>query len=282
VDDHKGIRNPLDMIGVRLESEGHIITCSVTSAQNLIRCVNRAGFRVNDLVLQSLAAGRSVLTREEKDMGVALIDLGGGTTDLLVYSEGAPYSTSTIPAGGTQVSSDISIIKKISFEIAEKIKLEAGCCWEALLESDEDIIVPGVGARPPLPIPRSQILSIIKPRMEEIFRMVKEKLDKLSLSRPLGAGVVLTGGGAQLAGAVELANHILDLPARVGNPIPAPGLGGRVEEYRSPAYATAVGLVLEGNDRELRGDPDAEARPSDKGQTDLLSRLGTWLRNEFF
>jgi cell division protein FtsA len=284
VDDQKGIRDPLDMIGVRLESEVHIITCSVTSAQNLIKCVNRAGFMVNNLVLQSLAAGRSILTPEEKDLGVALVDLGGGTTDLLVYTDGAPYATSTIPAGGTQVTNDISIIKNISFETAEKIKLDAGCCWEPLLEEDEDIIVPGVGGRPPLPIPRSQIITIIRPRVEEIFKMVKERLDKLNLSRPLGGGVVLTGGGARLAGVVELANSILKLPARVGSPIPSPGLGGLVEEYRSPAYATAIGLVLEGNDREISAGPDrgTEVRQGDKGQTMLFGKLKKWLKEEFF
>jgi cell division protein FtsA len=284
VDDQKGIRDPLDMIGVRLESEVHIITCSVTSAQNLIKCVNRAGFRVNDLILQSLASGRSVLTQEEKDLGVALIDLGGGTTDMLVYTDGAPYSTSTIPAGGAQVTNDISVIKKISVETSEKIKLDAGCCWEPLLEEDEDIIVPGVGGRPPLPIPRSQILSIIRPRMEEIFKIVKEKLDKLNLNRPLGGGVVLTGGGAQLSGVVELASYILKLPARVGSPIPSPGLGGLVEEYRNPAYASAVGLVLEGNDRENRSGPErgVEARQADKGQTVLFGKLKKWLKDEFF
>jgi cell division protein FtsA len=280
VDDHKGIADPLNMIGVRLEAEVHIITCSVTSAQNLIKCVNRAGFKVNDLVLQSLAAGRSAVTPEEKDMGVALIDLGGGTTELMVYSQGAPYSTTTIPAGGSQVTSDISILKNIAFETAERIKLEAGCCWGDLLEGDDDIIVPGVGGRPPLPIPRSEILRIIRPRMEEIFTMVKEKLDKLSLSRPLGGGIVLTGGGAQLLGAVELASHIFKLPVRIGNPLP---VGGLVEEYRSPAYATAVGLVLEGNDRE--GNRRAERggeHPRDKGKGSILKRLKSWLQNEFF
>jgi cell division protein FtsA len=284
VDDQKGIRNPMDMIGVRLESEVHIITCSVTSAQNLVKCVNRAGFRVNGLILHSLAAGRAVLTQEEKDLGVVLIDLGGGTTDVLVYTDGAPYSTSTVPAGGSQVTNDISIIKNISFETAEKIKIDAGCCWEALLEEDEDIIVPGVGGRPPLPIPRSQILTIIKPRMEEIFKMAKEKIDKLNLSRPLGGGVVITGGGAQLSGVVELANSILKLPARVGSPIPAPMLGGLVEEYRSPAYSTAVGLVLEGNSRDvkLEGERGSEARQPDKKNADIFGKLRSWLKDEFF
>ena len=172
VDDQRGIRDPLDMIGVRLEAEVHIITCSVTSAQNLIKCVNRAGFIVNDLILQSLAASRSVLTLEEKEIGVALLDLGGGTTDVLVYADGAPYSNVTIPAGGGMITSDISKVKNISFETAERIKIDTGCCWEGLFEEDEEVIVPGVGGRPPMPIPKSQILAIIRPRMEEIFKMV--------------------------------------------------------------------------------------------------------------
>jgi cell division protein FtsA len=281
VDDQKGILDPLDIIGVRLEAEVHIITCSVTSAENLIKCVNRAGFRVNDLVLQSMAAGRSVLTEEEKSLGVALIDLGGGTTDVLVYSGGAPYSNITIPAGGVQVTGDISIIKNISSETAERIKLEAGCCWEDLLEDDDDIIVPGVGGRPPQPIPKSQIQAIIRPRMEEIFKMVKEKLDKLALSRPLGGGIVLSGGGAQLLGAPELASHVFKLPVRVGNPLP---VGGLVEEYRSPVYATAVGLVLEGNDRELKTglEQGGEIRASKKGQGGIIDKLIVWLQKEFF
>jgi cell division protein FtsA len=280
VDDQKGVRDPLDMIGVRLEAEVHIITCSVTGAQNLIKCVNRAGFRVDGLVLQSLAAGRAVLTEEEKELGTALIDMGGGTTDVLVYSEGAPYSTTTIPAGGSQVTSDISIIKNISFETAEKIKLEAGSCWEGAFAGDEEIIVPGVGGRPPLSIPRSQIEGVIRPRMEEIFFMVKEKLDKLALSRPLGGGVVLTGGASQLLGACELASEIFRLPARLGAPLP---VGGLVEEYRNPAYSTAVGLAVEGNERELQNAVERSGnRVKVERGTPLFSRLAEWLKREFF
>jgi cell division protein FtsA len=284
VDDQKGIRNPLDMIGVRLESEVHIITCTVTGAQNLIKCVNRAGFRVNELILQTLAAGRAVLTQEEMDLGVVLLDLGGGTTDVLVYVDGTPYSTYTIPAGGTQVTNDISIIKNISLENAEKIKIDAGCCWDALLDEDEVVIVPGVGGRPPLPIPRSQILTIIKPRMEEIFKMVKQHLDTLNLPRPLGGGLVLTGGGAQLAGVVDLANDIIKLPARLGCPIPVRELGGLVEEYRVPSYATVVGLALEGDRRAGIGSCErgSEIRQGEKRSAALIEKLRSWLKEEFF
>jgi len=262
VDDHRGIKDPLDMIGVRLESEVHIITCSATSAQNLIRCVNRAGFKVNgSLLLQTLAAGCSVLTPEEVDLGAALIDLGGGTTDVLVYYDGAPYSTFTIPVGGVEVTKDISTIKSISIEMAEKIKTDAACCWEPLLEDEEeDIVVPGVGGRSPITIPRSQIYSIVRPRVEEIFDLVKQKLECLSLPRPLGGGVVITGGGAALAGTVELAGEILKMPARTGIPIRFANMGGLVDEYRTPAHATAIGLVLEGNKRET--DEKAEREPN--------------------
>ena len=283
VDDQKGIRNPLDMIGVRLECDVHIITCAVTGAQNLIKCINRAGFNVNELILQTLAAGRSVLTQEEMDLGVVLVDMGGGTTDVLVYVDGTPYSTYTVPAGGTQVTSDISIIKNISLENAEKIKIDAGCCWDALLDDDDSVIVPGVGGRPPMSIPRSQILAIIKPRMEEIFKMVKQHIDTLNLPRPLGGGVVLTGGGALLAGVVELANSVLKLPARIGSPIPTQELGGLVEEYRTPAYAAAIGLALEGG---IRSGADTQERGFDSRQGDkkppLIDKLKSWLREEFF
>jgi len=283
VDDQKGIRNPLDMLGIRLECEVHIITVAVTGAQNLIKCVNRAGFRVNELILQTLAAGRAVLTQEEMDLGAVLIDLGAGTTDVLVYVDGTPYSTYTIPAGGTQVTSDISIIKNISFDNAEKIKIDAGCCWESFLDEDEFVIVPGVGGRPPMSIPRSQILTIIKPRIEELFKMVKQHVDSLNLSRPLGGGAVLTGGGAHLYGVVELANSVLRLPARLGTPIPTQDLGGLVEEYRTPAYATVVGLALEGS---KRAGIDAQnvpgSRQADNKGSALIDKFKAWLKEEFF
>ncbi len=281
VDDQKGIRNPLDMIGVRLEAEVHIITGSVTSAQNLVKCVNRAGFRVSDLVLQSLAAARSVLTQEEKELGVALVDMGGGTTDLIVFSDGTPYYTTTIPVGGSQVTSDLSLLKSIAFDTADRIKTEAGCCWAPLLEMDEEVIVPGVGGRPPLPLPRSQICAIIQPRVEEILHLAKSKIEAIGLPRPLGGGVVLTGGASQLAGVAELATHIFQAPVRIGVPM---SVGGLVEEYRSPAYATAVGLVLEGADRELvrPAEKSGEGRSREKSGTPLFSKLADWLRKEFF
>jgi cell division protein FtsA len=282
VDDQKGIRDPLNMIGVRLEAEVHIITCSVTSEQNLIKCVNGAKLVVNDVILKTLAAGKAVLTPEEKEMGVALIDMGGGTTDVLVYSEGAPYSNASIPAGGTNITSDIAKVKGISYEAADKIKLEAGCCWDDLLDIDDNIIVPGVGGRPPLPIPRSQLLAIIGPRVEETFMMVKDRIDKTVLARPLGGGIVLTGGGSLLNGAAELASHIFKLPVRVGSPLPMSGLVG---EYRTPVLSTAIGLLLSGGERDSVIPDRIVERPRERKTANgpsLISRFITWLGNDFF
>ena len=248
VDDHRDIKNPLGMIGVRLETEIHIITCSATSAENLRRCVNRAGFKANSslLLLQVLAAGQSVLTPDEKDLGVALIDIGGGTTDVMVYCEGAPYSTFSIPLGGVEVTRDISTVNGISIEVAEKIKQEEASCWKPLLEDDNDIIVQRMPGQSPLRIPCVHLYNIVKTRMEEIFELVKQKLDCISLPRPLSGGIVITGGGAMLAGTIELASSVFKTAVRLGTPIRFEKLGGLIDEYRDPCYATAIGLVLEG------------------------------------
>jgi cell division protein FtsA len=280
VDYQGGIRNPIDIIAVRLEALVHIITCSKTGAETLVKCINRAGFLVENFILQTLAAGRAVLTQEEKDLGVALVDLGGGTTEMLVYNDGAPFFTSTIPAGGTQVTNDISVLKNISYETAERIKIDAGCCWEPLLEDDDDIIVPGIGGRRVLPIPKSNVMQIIKPRMQETFSMLKERMDKLSLSRPLAAGVVLTGGGAELLGVAELAGNVFNMPVRVGESLQVEGLA---VEYRSPVYAAALGLALEGAVREGRGKAEGEGAAEGRSrEKNFTERMLDWFRKEFF
>ncbi|GMO34224.1 MAG: cell division protein FtsA [Termitinemataceae bacterium] len=282
VDGHPGIRDPRDMIGVRLESEVHIITCSRTSAQNLVNCINRAGFEVNGLVLQTLAAGRAVMTEEEKELGSALIDLGGGTTGILVYHQGTANMVASVPLGASQVTSDISIVKNIAFETAEKVKTEAGCCWAALLEGvDEDIVVPGMGGRSPFPIPRSEIVQIVQPRMVEIFQLAKEKIYKQITQRTLGGGIVLTGGGANLEGVADLAAKVFGLPVRIGSPL---SFGGLVDEYRDPSFAVAVGLVLEGNDRtgNISGAKDRSGAGRQDGGNSIFSRIAEWIKKEVF
>jgi cell division protein FtsA len=274
VDEQGGIRNPLDMIGVRLEAEVHIITGSVTAAQNLVKCVNRAGFKVSDIVLQSLAAGRAVLTQDEQELGVLLIDLGGGTTDILVYREGAPYYTSVLPVGGAQVTGDLSIMLKTPTDAAERIKKDAGCCYMQIVEAGEPVIIPGVGGRPPAEIDRREICRIIQPRMAEILAMVRERIEPKGYLPHLGAGVVLTGGGALLPGAVELASEIFGTSARTGQP---GNLGGIGSVYQNPEFSTAVGLVQYAASR---GGGDA-GTAEEIGEPGVLRGVLGWLRNIF-
>lgn len=275
VDEQGGIKNPLDMIGVRLEAEVHIITGSVTSAQNLVKCVNRAGFKVDSIVLESLASSRAVLTREEQELGVLLIDLGGGTTDMLVHIDGAPYYTSVLPVGGAQVTNDLSIMLKTPMEAAERIKREAGSAYAPMVEEGEPVIIPGVGGRPPLQAKRSDIANIIQPRMEEILTMVRDKVEKKGYLKRLFGGVVLTGGGALMPGVVELAQDIFRTAARVGMPGDYHGVA---DSYRSPEYSTAVGLVLFADEAAGHEAGEAPVKPKPSG---VLQGLRTWLRNFF-
>ncbi len=287
VDDQKGIRNPLDMIGVRLEAEVHIITGSVTTAQNLVKCVNRAGFKVNKLMLQSLAAARAVLNSDEKELGCLLVDMGGGTTDVLVHSEGAPYFSCVIPVGGAQVTNDLSIMLSVQMDVAERLKREWASAWLENVESDAKVTVPNVGGRAPAEIPQRRLCSIVQPRMEEIFGMVRERVEKAGHWKHIKGGVVLTGGGALMQGAADLAEEIFKMPVRVGNPI---SLGGLVEEYRSPLYATAVGLVLMGAEEshppEAMGQRPLERQGKNRGKNSggngALGRFADWIRKGFF
>jgi cell division protein FtsA len=279
VDSQSGIRNPLDMIGVRLESEVNIITCSMTSAQNIVKCVNRAGFVVDGLILQTLAAGSAALTDEEKDAGVVLVDLGGGTTDAIVYTAGSPNFIFSVPAGGHQVTSDISIVKNVSLEVAEKIKVETGCCWAPLVEGlDEEIIVPGMGGRAPFPIRRSEVLQIVQPRMKETFILVREKLKNYLEARPFSGGVVLTGGGANLLGAADLASHIFNMPVRIGVPL---SQGLLMDDYKKSEYSVAIGLAIEGDIREQQ-ESLVGGHVRESGSQNILKKIIAWIKGEFF
>ncbi len=283
VDDQAGIRDPLDMIGVRLEAEVHIVTGSVTTVQNLLKCVSRAGFKVDSLQLQSLAAARSVLSKDEKDLGCLLVDMGAGTTDLLVYSGGAPYFTGAVPVGGLNVTNDISIMLSVPMDAAEKIKRQSASCWPASIDADETIVVPGIGGRAPVEITRRKLSSIVKPRMEEILRMSREQVENKGQSwSHIKSGVILTGGAAMMPGVVELAQEIFGLPVRMGLPIT---MGGLVEEYRNPVYSTAVGLVLLGADMMPAAQhPQSRQTGSktDKSRNSGLGKILSWLKNEFF
>lgn len=243
VDDQDGIRDPLGMAGVRLEAKVHIITTAVASAQNVIKCANRCNLQVADIVLESLASASAVLEDDEKELGVAVLDIGGGTCDLMVYSDGAIVHTAVLPLGGGHVTNDIATVLRTPLDSAEKMKRKYGCAWRGLVDANDKMEVPSVGGRGPRVIPRMELVEVIEPRVEEIFEHVKKELLRSGFYDGLAAGVVLTGGATSMEGVIEVAEHVLHLPVRRGAPTK---VGGLVDLVRSPAYSTGVGLVMFG------------------------------------
>ena len=243
VDDQDGIVDPLGMAGVRLEAKVHIVTGAVTSAQNIIKCANRAGLDVYDIVLESLASSEAVLSKEERNLGAALIDFGGGTTDLALFSKGAIKHTSVLALGGDNLTYDISVGLRTPKLEAEKIKIKYGSALSSLIGKDETIEVPGVGGRKPRTLSRQILGEILEPRVEEIFTLIYQELVHSGYDELASSGVVVTGGSAELPGISEMAEQIFSAPARVGYPEKIDGL---VDLINKPMYATAVGLVLYG------------------------------------
>ena len=243
VDDQDGIVDPLGMSGVRLEAKVHIVTGAVTSAQNIIKCANRAGLDVYDIVLESLASSEAVLSKEERNLGAALIDFGGGTTDLALFSKGAIKHTSVLALGGDNLTYDIAVGLRTPKLEAEKIKIKYGAALSSMIGKDETIEVPGVGGRSPRTLSRQILGEILEPRVEEIFTLIYEELVQSGYDELASSGVVVTGGSAELPGISEMAEQIFSAPARVGYPQEVNGL---VDLINKPMYATAVGLVLYG------------------------------------
>jgi len=242
VDDQRGIRDPMGMSGVRLEAEVHIVTGAITSAQNICRSVERAGVKVKDLVLEPLASSYSVLSDDEKELGVILIDIGGGTSDIAMFFEGCIRQTSVVALGGDNVTNDVALCLRTPIEQAEDLKLHYGCALHSLLqEKDETVDVPGVGGRPPRKVSRELLVDIIQPRMEEIFRLSLNEIKKSDFASLMSTGVVLTGGASSLLGAVDLAEEIFDTPVKLGIP---KGFTGLIDLVQSPIYATGVGLII--------------------------------------
>ena len=243
VDDQDGIREPLGMMGTRLESKVHIVTASQSAIQNIIRCCNRAGLEVASLVLQPLASAKSVLTKDEMELGVALVDVGGGTTDLAVFHNGSILHTCILPIGGAHVTQDLAIGLKTPQADAERLKIQSGCALKSLIGPNETVEVPSVGGRPARVVDRRLLGEIIEPRLEEIFQLVNREIIASGCSDILGGGVVLTGGSTLMSNVVELAEFIFDLPVKRAAP---EGLMGFADIVGSPIYSTAVGLVIWG------------------------------------
>ena len=243
VDDQDGIMDPLGMAGVRLEAKVHIVTGAVTSAQNIIKCANKAGLDVYDIVLEPLASSEAVLTKEERNLGAALIDFGGGTTDMALFSRGAIKHTSVLALGGDNLTYDIAVGLRTPKLEAEKIKIKYGCVLSSLIGRDETIEVPGVGGRKPRTLSRQILGEILEPRVEEIFSLIYSEIANSGYENLLGSGVVVTGGCAELPGISELAEQVFNAPARAGYP---QGIQGLTDLVNKPMYSTGVGLVLYG------------------------------------
>jgi cell division protein FtsA len=273
VDGQEGIKNPIGMSGFRLEVETHIITGSVSSIQNLIKCVQKAHIEIEDLVLEPLASSEAVLAEGETDLGVALVDIGGGTTDVAVFADGAIWHTVVLPIGGNLITNDIAIGLRLPFGVAEELKVTYGHCNPATIADDDMIdlshFMPGCNDL----VPRKLLAEIIYYRVEELFEMVHDELKKSGYDNLLPAGIVLTGGAAEMPGILELAGQTLDLPTRLGVPL---GLHGLADSISRPAYATAVGLLQWALTHTSFLVEDADADSS--GTATFVARFGQWLR----
>lgn len=278
VDDQIGIMEPIGMTGVRLEAEVHIVTGAVTSAQNIVKSVRRAGIEVMDLVLEPLASGYSVLSPDEQELGAALVDVGGGTTDIAVFYEGSIRHTAVIGLGGENVTRDITIGLRTTWGHAEEIKHTFGKVVSVPSDDEEMISVPGVGGRPSREMPRSELTAIVEPRMAEIFAMAQREIRKCDYADMLAGGVVLTGGGCMLEGIVELAERVFDAPVKLGIP---QGITGLTDVVASPICSTGVGLVVFGKKHQGAGNGFVGVREDGVLFKKILSRMKGWFRDFF-
>jgi cell division protein FtsA len=274
IDGQDDVREPIGMSGVRLEVKVHMVTGAVSAAQNIVKCVRRCGLEVNDLILQPLASARAVLSDDESDLGVCLVDIGGGTTDVAIFTQGAIRHTAVIPIAGDQITNDIAMALRTPTADAENIKIGHGVALRQLADANQMIEVPGIGERAPRAMSRQTLAEVIEPRVEELFSLVQQVLRDSGLEELLSSGVVLTGGSSVMQGMVELGEEIFHMPVRVGIPRYA---GGLAEVVRSPRYATVVGLILEGVSQLRQGH---RARQSGSLRS-VIARMREWFQRNF-
>ncbi len=270
IDSQEGVREPVGMAGVRLEAKVHLVTGAVSAAQNIVKCVRRCGLDVEDIILEQLASSYSVLTEDEKDLGVCLVDIGGGTTDIAVFTEGSIKHTAVIPIAGDQVTNDIAVALRTPTQHAEEIKLKYACALTQLASPEETIEVPSVGERAPRRLARQTLAEVVEPRYEELLSLIQAELRRSGFEDLCAAGVVLTGGSAKMEGAIELAEEIFHMPVRLGVPQHVSGL---VDVVRNPIHATGVGLLIYGHKHGMDRRPDKRLAPGMKG---LWSRMRNW------
>ena len=274
VDGQEGIRDPIGMSGVRLEAKVHIVTGADSAAQNIEKCIQRCGLAVEDVVLEQLASSFAVLTEDEKELGVCLVDIGGGTTDLAVFANGAIRHTAVIPIAGDQVTNDIAVSMRTPTQYAEDIKIRYACALSQLANPDESIEVPSVGERPARRLARQTLAEIVEPRYEELFGLVREELRRSGFEEVIAAGIVLTGGSSKMEGAIELAEEVFHVPVRLGMPHPGQGLSDVV---RNPIFSTGVGLLLYGRDNAL----PSRQRHGLNGAKSVVDRMRSWFKGNF-
>ena len=272
IDNQEGIREPIGMSGVRMEAKVHLVTGAVSAAQNIVKCIERCGLQADDIILEQLASSYAVLTEDEKELGICLIDIGGGTTDIAVFTEGAIKHTAVIPIAGDQVTNDIAIAMRTPTQYAEEIKIKYACALRQLTNPDEVIEVPSVGERAPRRLARQTLAEVVEPRYEELMSLVQAELRRSGYENLIAAGIVLTGGSSKMEGVIELAEEVFHMPVRLGVPQYVSGL---IDVVRNPIYATGVGLLLFGH---LSEQLSEHKKSSKGGVSSAFGRVKNWIQ----
>jgi len=275
IDNQEGIREPIGMSGVRLEAKVHLITGAVSAAQNITKCIERCGLSVDGIILEQMASSYAVLEQDEKELGVCLVDIGGGTTDIAIFLDGAIRHTAVIPIAGDQVTNDIAVALRTPTQYAEEIKMKYACALRQLAREDETIEVPSVGDRPPRQLSRQTLAEVVEPRYEELLMLVQAELRRSGFEPLLAAGVVLTGGSSKMEGVVELAEEVFHLPVRLGLP---QHVGGLVDVIRNPIHSTGVGLLLFGHQDGAKARNEIN---TGDGFKSMLAKMKSWFQGNF-
>ncbi|MBL4797494.1 MAG: cell division protein FtsA [Oleispira sp.] len=275
IDTQEGIKEPIGMAGVRLEAKVHMVTGAMNAAQNIERCVQRCGLETDDIILEQLASSLAVLTEDEKELGVCLVDIGGGTTDIAIFTDGAIRHTAVIPIAGDQVTNDIAMALRTPTQHAEEIKIKYACALTQLAKEDETIKVPSVGERPPRDLSRMALAEVVEPRYDELFTLIQAELRRSGYEDLVAAGIVLTGGTSKMEGVVELAEEIFHMPVRLAKPI---GVSGLTDVINNPIYATAVGLLLYAA---MQQNDPIKTNNREEAPLDFFSRVKHWIQTNF-
>lgn len=275
IDSQEGIKEPLGMSGVRLEAKVHLVTCAVNAAQNIEKCVQKCDLHVDDIILEQLASAYAVLTDDEKELGVCVVDIGGGTTDIAIFTGGSIRHTAVIPIAGDQVTNDIAMALRTPTQNAEEIKIQYACALTQLAGADETIKVPSVGDRAPRDLSRQALAEVVEPRYEELFTLVQSELRRSGFEDVIAAGIVLTGGTSKMEGVVELAEEIFHMPVRLASP---QGVSGLSDVVNNPMYATGVGLLMYGLKQKDSGAADLVKPESGEG---VMEKIKSWFTRNF-